>query len=121
MPDPIIINIATAADSKFCTASEDGQKVHDKIVEAIRTGNSVQLSFHGVEDLTSAFLNTAVGQLYGEFAEDELRGKLLPPTGANSDDLLLLKKVVERAKEFFRTPDRYKEATREELGDEDDI
>jgi len=61
------IQIASLVGSNLCIASDDGEKVHDAIVAALRNGKKVRLSFEGVEDLTSAFLNTAVGQLYGEF------------------------------------------------------
>ena len=112
------IEIAQLIGSKLCIASDDGEKVHDAIVAAIEAGDTVRLSFEGVEDLTSSFLNAAIGQLYGKFSEEELRSYLLPPVGCLSDDLALLKRVVERAKGFFKDPDRYRLATKEALGDD---
>ena len=76
------------------------------------------MSFRGVTDLTSAFLNVAVGQLYGEFTEEEIRAKL-SVTDASPDDLELLKRVVDRAKEFFKDPDRFTAAAKEVLGEDD--
>jgi hypothetical protein len=106
--------------SNLCIASDDGEKVHETIVAALEGGRRVRLSFEGVEDLTSAFLNTAVGQLYGEFTEERLKSAMLPPVDISSDDLFLLKRVVERAKEFFSDPERYRQAALEALGDDDD-
>jgi hypothetical protein len=120
MPEQVEMRITEIASSKFCTASEDGQKVHARIAEALRSGCTVRLSFKDVQDLTSAFLNSAVGQLYGEFTEAELRAKLLPPIDASADDLTLLKRVVDRAKEFFQEPERFKKAAQEALGEGDD-
>ena len=113
MPD-VTVSLTKVIGNKFCTASDDGDKVHAAIVEAISRGDRVQISFEGVEDLTSAFLNAAVGQLYGEFAEDKLRSVLLPPVGASAEDLALLKRVVDRAKDFFQDPERFRRAAREE-------
>lgn len=59
------ISIATAAESVHCVANEDGGKVFDLITAAFERGESVTLDFAGVEDLTSSFLNSAIGQLYG--------------------------------------------------------
>jgi len=56
--------------------------------------------------MTSAFLNAAVGQLYGEFNEDVIR-EHLSVIDAEGDQLVLLKRVVDRAKEFFRDPEPY--------------
>jgi len=103
-----------------CTSSEDGQKVYEAIVEVLRAGNKVQLSFKGVEDLTSAFLNAAVGQLYKEYSEEDLKAKL-SPTDFTQDDLSILKRVVERAKDFFNDGNeaRHRNATDEALGGSD--
>ena len=114
-----IINLAKIAGGGLCIASDDGDKVHQAIIEAIKQGDKVILSFQGVEDLTSAFLNAAVGQLYGKYSEEELKVFMLPPVDASSEDLALLKRIVERAKDFFRNPERYKQAAREVLGDDD--
>jgi hypothetical protein len=112
------VRIAETAGTDVCVASEDGQKVYDAIAEAIASGDQVQLSFEGVEDLTSAFLNAAIGQLYGEFDEELLKERLLPPVGASDEDLILLKRVVQRAKQYFSDPKVFEEAEVEVLSDE---
>jgi len=115
-----IIRITEVVGSGLCIASDAGDKVHAKIVDAIKRGDKVQLSFVGIQDLTSAFLNSAVGQLYGEFPEPQLKASLLPPTGASPDDLALLKRVVERAREYFKDRKPFDKAEREVLGDDSD-
>ncbi len=54
-------------------SSDDGQKVHDKIAPLLREGRKVSLSFDRIETIISAFLNAAIGQLYGEFPEEKIR------------------------------------------------
>jgi len=101
-------------------ASEDGEKVYDAIVAAIRAGKRVQLSFAGVEDLTSAFLNAAVGQLYkGDLPEHVIRSSLAQPIDASPEDRVLLKRVVERAKAFFKNPEPFHQAALEVMGKDD--
>ena len=120
MDQPKKIKIVAIVGNGFCTSSEDGQAVHDVVATVLRQGEQVLLSFEDVEDLTSAFLNAALGQLYSEFTEEEIRARLLPPLDATPEHLDLLKRVVNRAKEFFKAPTRFEKATREALGEDDD-
>jgi hypothetical protein len=119
MPKQTTLSLVETAGTPYCVASDDGQKVHNALVQELHAGNPVCISFKGVEDLTSAFLNAAIGQLYGEFREQEIRTLLLPPTHASPDDLGLLKRVVDRAKEFFKDPERFTAAAKEVLGEDD--
>ena len=115
------LNVLAIVGTGLCVASDDGQKLYEAIAAAFRKGLNVRLSFAGVEDLTSAFLNSAIGQLYsGEFSEEHIRAHLLPPVDLSQEDLLLLKRVVERAKEFFRNPGPFEQAARTALGEDDD-
>ncbi|MCZ7667862.1 MAG: STAS-like domain-containing protein [Chloroflexi bacterium] len=77
------------------------------------------LSFHNVTTMTSAFLNTAIGQLYGVFSEEQMRG-WLKVQDMQPDDLALLKRVVDTAKLYFKDPQTFEHAIRETMGEEDD-
>ncbi|MGH8558375.1 MAG: STAS-like domain-containing protein [Methylococcales bacterium] len=105
--------------SPLCVASDDGQKVYDRLAAALKERRGITLSFHNVTTLTSAFLNAAIGQLYGAFSEEEIRG-LLKVQNIQSDDVALLKRVVETAKQYFKDPQRFDQAVRETLGDGSD-
>ena len=119
MEEQVVIKIIEVVGSRHCTASGDGQKVHQSIQKALNEGKQIILSFKDVEDLTSAFLNAAIGQLYNEFSEVDIKARMVI-MDVNQDDLILLKRVVDRAKEFFKNPVRYKETTNEMLGDGDE-
>lgn len=93
----------------LCVASDDGQKVFQRIAAALKEGRTVTVSFKNVTSLTSAFLNAALGQLYGSFSEDEIRARLRV-NDMEPSDLALLKRVVDTAKEYFKDPDRFKKA-----------
>jgi hypothetical protein len=112
------IRLTEIVGSDLCIASEDGQKVHDAIKKALQEEKKIRISFKNVDDLTSAFLNSAIGQLYGEFSEDDLKDSLAV-SDVSHEDLLLLKRVIQRAKEFFKDKERFEMATRELLGEDD--
>lgn len=105
----VSINLLATVGGSHCVSSVDGAVVHEQIAAAFRDQQDVALSFAGIEDVTSAFLNAAVGQLYGEFSEEFIRSHLRA-VDADGDQLALLKRVVDRAKEFFRDPEQYEAA-----------
>jgi hypothetical protein len=113
-----IIKIADGIAKGLCVSAQDGEILFQRIKDNIDQGKKICLSFEGVTDLTSAFLNSAVGQLYGKYTDEQLKDIMLAPINGNPDDLNLLKRVVDRAKDFFKNPEPYKKAAEEELGDD---
>lgn len=95
--------------SPLCVASDDGQKVYQRIAAALKEGHTVTVSFQNVTSLTSAFLNSAIGQLYSSFSEGEIRARL-KVKDMDPADLALLKRVVDTAKEYFKDPERLRKA-----------
>ncbi|MDE0029340.1 MAG: STAS-like domain-containing protein [Deltaproteobacteria bacterium] len=119
MNKSVAISVFGVVGSPLCVASGDGQKVHDRLAATLRQNRRVVLSFLNVSTLTSAFLNTAIGQLYGEFKENQIR-ELLSVEDMEAEDLALLKRVVDTAKLYFKDPERFNQAARETLDSEDD-
>lgn len=119
MSQNLELSIFEIVGSPLCVASSDGQKVHDRLAAALKEERSVMLSFHNITTLTSAFLNAAIGQLYGAFSEEQIRS-LLKVQDMQPDDLALLKRVVETAKQYFKDPQRFDQAVRETLGGDSD-
>lgn len=95
------ISVFNAVDSEFCVSSGDGQKLYDMIAPAIAQNQNITISFDKVTTLTSAFLNSAIGQLYGNFERDKIRA-LIKIDDMQPDDLGLLKRVVDAALKFFK-------------------
>lgn len=104
----------------LCVASNDGQKVYDRLTAALKADRQVVLSFHRITTLTAAFLNAAIGQLYGTFSEKQIRSRL-KVKDVESDDLALLKRVVDNAKLYFKDPQRFDQVIRETLEAEDGV
>ena len=119
MQSTLKISIFEVVGSPLCVASDDGQKVYERLAVSIRENRSVTISFHNISTLTSAFLNAAIGQLYGAFSGDQIRA-LLNVEDMQPDDLALLKRVVETARAYFKDPQKFDQAVGDELGDEGD-
>ena len=119
MKKDVPISVFEVVGSPLCVASGDGQKVYDRIAAGMKNSQRVVLSFHNVSTLTSAFLNTAIGQLYGEFSEKQIRD-LLGVENIEPDDVALLRRVVDTAKRYFQDPEKFNNAVREVLEDDGD-
>ncbi len=118
MADTVKISVTDVIGSGFCVASGDGQKVYEKIAQAFRANEKVELSFSDITDLTSAFLNAAIGQLYGKFSEEFIRENLSLKDLAK-EDRVIMKKVVDRAKSYFKDTEPYRQAVRDVIGGND--
>lgn len=118
MEEKVKIKIIETAGINCCVAACDGQKVHDRIADALRKNMKVELSFVEIDELTPAFLNAAVGQLYGTF-QAELIEKSLFFTDLDPEDEIILKRVMERAKGYFELAYSCRKAFRDVMGGED--
>lgn len=116
MKKTMTLSIFETVGSPLCVASEDGQRIHDRISAALQESSNVAVSFLNVSSLTAAFLNVAIGQLYGSFTENQIRSRL-KVKDIQPDDLALLKRVVETAKQYFKDPKRFNKALQEALWD----
>lgn len=114
------IRIATIVDGGICVAASDGQKVYQELHKVVAAKNRAILSFDGVTRMTTAFLNAAVGQLYGEFTESYIKAHLAPPIDSEQWHLKRLKLVVDRAKEYFSDSERLDAIYRAQLGDDEE-
>jgi hypothetical protein len=119
MTEPVTVRVVDIVGGPICVSAEDGQRLHDKIVPLLREGKKVVLSFEQVDTLISAFLNAAIGQLYGEFPEERIR-ELISVKEMDPEDLPVLKRVVENAKVYFRDPERFKRLVGGEENDDNE-
>lgn len=116
MDKNLVVSVFEIVGNPLCVASGDGMKVYDRLAAALQQGYSVQLSFLNVTTLTSAFLNAAIGQLYGAFKEEKIRS-LLTVEDMQQDDLALLQQVVGTAKQYFKDPKKFNQIIDEEQGE----
>jgi len=110
----MVINIFNTVGNAYCVDVEDGNRVYELIKKALDDKNYVKLNFQNVEVLTSAFLNTAVGQLYRDFDEQTVK-KYLSVQNMLPEDQVLLKRVTSTAKFYYKNPDMMQESINEIL------
>src|SRR3989304_5475249 len=97
----IRINIFELIASHAAVSTTDGENLYERIKKAFDSKIKVILDFNNIELITSTFLNSSVGKLYGQYDLDFIR-EHLSVDNLSDDDLVLLKKVVDRAKEYFK-------------------
>lgn len=98
----------------ICVDAEDGKKVYEVLASFIQHEKPVILSFLNVKMLTSAFLNTAIGALYGDFTEEQIK-QFITIEDMQQTDIMLLKRVVDTAKLYYRDPERMERSIEEIL------
>ena len=109
MADEIKVSVISVVGNPLCVASRDGDKLYGRIVDAFEAGHRVSLSFNNVTLLTSAFLNNAIGRLYGKFSSEEIESRL-NYNDIEPDDLDMVDAVIDNAKQFFKDPERHRRA-----------
>lgn len=110
------INIVNTIGDVYGVEAEDGQKVYELVKKAIDGGHKVILSFLNIEMLTTAFLNTAIGQLYKDYSEEQVKLHL-QVTDISASGKVALKRVVDTAKLFYSDPDALQRSINDILGE----
>lgn len=92
-----IIDVNTVIKSDIAVSPAKGDILYNVIKKSIQQEGKIQLDFGNVEQLTTAFLNNAIGNLYKNFTSEELN-KNIKVVGLDELDKYLLTKVINRAK-----------------------
>jgi hypothetical protein len=100
------INVTNVIGDVYGVEAEEGQKVYDLIKKAFAENRKVVLSFLNIEILTTAFLNTSIGQLYKDFSEETIK-KNLSVENISESGKVILKRVVGTAKLFYKDKDTF--------------
>lgn len=116
MSEPIDIRVADVIGGPRAIDAADGEKVYEKVLAALQQGCKVRLSFDGVRMVITAFLNEAIGRLYGALparqVSENLEVRDLLPSFQVSVD-----KSIEWAKAYYADPERMERALMEDLDD----
>lgn len=117
--DTITIVVTEAIGDTLCMVPDDGQKLYDLIAAAFKQGKNVILDCQNIEETTPGFFDSAIGQLYKHFSEDQIEASL-SLVDADRNVAYDIKNAVYWTKEYLKDPQRFKEAAREFLGDDDE-
>ena len=89
-------------NSDLAVSTEKGNEVFELINQNLQDQQDVILDFEGITVLITAFLNAAIGKLYGNNAyTGEFLNAHLKLVNVENDDRELFIDVIQRAKEYF--------------------
>lgn len=113
----ITIKIFQVVGSSVAVSSGKGDEIFKLIDKALQNELTVNIDFGDIKILTTAFLNAAIGQLYSKYKSEELI-QSLNLLNISDSDKVLLKKVTDRAKEYFADKENIDEIIKEAIDDE---
>lgn len=114
--DKITLKIAEILGKQFAVSTDEGEVIFKEIIAGFENSNRVELEFKDLKIIVSTFFNAAVGQLYGKYNSEYLRENL-SLHNISQDDLVVLVKVIERAKEYFKDKHRFNKIINPKLPD----
>lgn len=94
------INVFNIISGNFAVTTDDGNNIFYLVDKFLEDEKEVVLDFNGISIVTTAFLNAAIGQLYHKFSSEEI-SPYLQLRNVDTEDLILFKKVTDRAKQYF--------------------
>lgn len=94
----------------FAVTTDDGDSIFKILDQHFQNGEKIILDFSEIAILTTAFLNAAIGQLYSKYSSEDISIYLKLDKISNSD-LLLVKTVNQRAKEYFANKEEFEKNT----------
>ncbi|QTA85434.1 STAS-like domain-containing protein [Desulfonema magnum] len=92
-----------------CHTNNDGEKIFNLIKPLIDKGNKVELSFNGIDSITSSFVNSAFIELLQYFEFSHIRSRLNFISTNKSINQIIRKRFK------FETEDRQKLELREAI------
>jgi hypothetical protein len=113
----MILNLKEIINSDTALSPDAGSVIFSLINRGLLEKQDVRLDFNGIEVVTSAFLNAAIGQLYSKFESKDLN-EHLKIINLPIEDKALLRKVIERAKDYFQDQKSFDERMNDLYGDE---
>lgn len=112
------LSIKDMINNNLAVSTEDGDIVYNAINNSLQKGEKVVLDFNDIFVITTAFLNVAIGKLYGnkEFNSEFLNHNIKLSNVAQ-DDIILFKKVIDTAKEYFKRKDIIDQSANDAIDD----
>lgn len=93
---------------------DEGEPIFKKLYESFSEGTKVILDFSGVEMMTTAFLNVAIGNLYKLYSSEQIK-ELLELKGLTTMGARQIKKVTDTAKLFYGDEEKFNQEVDEVL------
>jgi len=104
------ISVLEVVGNRFCVGSADGRRLQLSIKKALMQGKKVYISFRGITNISAAFLDEAIGQLYnGDLSYEIIKYNILL-RDISPERIFLVRRAIEEAKEFFKDPMHFQTA-----------
>lgn len=113
MGETMVVRAVDIVGSSHCVSVDDGLRLHDTLLGLLQAGGRVTLSFEKAETVISAFLNAAVGKLFGDLPSEEVDARLQVKE-VNPD---LLARVRQNAIRYYSDPATHSDVVRRVTGD----
>jgi len=101
---------------EFAVATDDGQKLYDRMVDLLSHQQTIVLEFQRVRVVATPFLNASIGQLLKTVSPEDLHQKIsflsLSTAGHK-----ILEKVIGNAKQYYHGDPKAREALDRILSD----
>lgn len=78
-----VLNITKIIQTPNAILQKFGWKVFEEVSKELDTGHRVELSFEGLNNLTSSFCNASIGKLYTHYEKD--LDQIMTITGVNDE------------------------------------
>lgn len=85
------------------TDMKQGDEIYKLIMDGFSRQEKVYIDFSDMTTILSTFLNNAIGTLYKDYTSEFLNENL-KIENLCKDDLFILKRVINRAKDFYAKP-----------------
>lgn len=114
--DRVTVDIKDTIQTVYCIDMEDGEVVYKVVKQELDKGNAVELSFEGIEMVITAFLNSAIGRLFGEFEKDTVH-RQVRAVNLHKDFVPMWDRVMRSAPIYYAHKDKVEHHTKKEMED----
>lgn len=104
--ESIVIKVKDIINTTYCVDASDGEKIFELTKKALDEDKKVVLSFDGIELVITAFLNTAIGKLYGIFDEERILSNL-SNSDMTEDFQVIWDKVTDGAPKYYANKEAF--------------
>lgn len=102
------LTVKDIINSELAVSTEKGELVFDAINSHLQKKEKVIVDFKGIDLMITAFLNAAIGKLYGnKNYSGNFLNEHIQLVNIESEDISLFKDVIERAKEYFEDKEAF--------------
>lgn len=102
---PHKLSIKKIICGNMAVSSIEGQIVHQILDEKLQHDSHINLDFEGINIISAAFLNSAIGQLFEKYESVKMR-TCISAINTSIQNKLLIKKVIDSSEEYYSNKEK---------------